>query len=101
MKQYKRAMRACNTILKKFPEHGGFFIFKLLKYYVKIKKNSSIIKHYGKTETLALKGLLLNCQNKKAEGLELVRKGIKLNINSHTSTLSFLFSSTQTQTQIN
>ena len=43
-------------MLKKFPEHG---------------------------ETLAMKGLILNCMERKAEAYELVRKGVKLDIKSH------------------
>ena len=32
------------------------------------------------TETLAMKGLTLNCMEKKAEAYELVRKGLKVRI---------------------
>ena len=54
-KQYKKGMKASDTILKKFPDHG---------------------------ETLAMKGLLLNCLDKKAEAYELVRLGVKKDIKS-------------------
>ena len=49
-------MKAADTILKKFVDHG---------------------------ETLAMKGLILNCMDRKAEAYELVRKGVKQDIKSH------------------
>eukprot|EP01114_Cavostelium_apophysatum_P002126 TRINITY_DN1184_c0_g1_i2.p1 TRINITY_DN1184_c0_g1~~TRINITY_DN1184_c0_g1_i2.p1 ORF type:complete len:462 (-),score=148.78 TRINITY_DN1184_c0_g1_i2:96-1481(-) len=55
-KQYKKGIKAADTILKKFPEHG---------------------------ETLAMKGLTLNCLGKKTEAFDLVRKGIKNDLTSH------------------
>ena len=55
-KQYKKGLKVADTILKKFPDHG---------------------------ETLAMKGLILNCMDKKAEAYELVRKGVKHDIKSH------------------
>jgi len=55
LKSYKKGLRAADQVLKKFPEHG---------------------------ETIAMKGLLLNCMEKKEEAYELVRKGIKLDIKS-------------------
>uniref|UniRef100_A0A7S0PZY0 Uncharacterized protein n=1 Tax=Coccolithus braarudii TaxID=221442 RepID=A0A7S0PZY0_9EUKA len=55
IKQYKKGLKAADSVLKKFPEHG---------------------------ETLAMKGLLLNSLDKKAEAYELVRKGVKLDIKS-------------------
>ena len=56
MKQYKKGIKAADTILKKFPEHG---------------------------ETLAMKGLILNCQERKEEAFELTRKGLRLHMQSH------------------
>jgi len=55
-KQYKKGVKACDQILKKFAEHG---------------------------ETLAMKGLILNCQERKPEAYELVRKGVKMDMKSH------------------
>uniref|UniRef100_A0A7S0NSK1 Uncharacterized protein n=1 Tax=Calcidiscus leptoporus TaxID=127549 RepID=A0A7S0NSK1_9EUKA len=55
IKQYKKGLKAADAVLKKFPEHG---------------------------ETLAMKGLLLNSLDKKAEAYELVRKGVKVDIQS-------------------
>lgn len=55
-KQYKKAVKAADQILKKFPDHG---------------------------ETLAMKGLTLNYMDKKDEAYELVRKGLKSDLRSH------------------
>ena len=55
-KQLKKALKAADTILKKFPEHG---------------------------ETLAMKGLTLNALDKKEEATELVRKGLRMDMRSH------------------
>jgi tetratricopeptide (TPR) repeat protein len=49
MKQYKKAIKQSDAILKKFPNHG---------------------------ETLAMKGLTLNYTNKKEEALALVKLGL-------------------------
>eukprot|EP00775_Hariotina_reticulata_P004730 gene4730-4980_t len=55
-KQYKKAIKAADQILKKAPEHG---------------------------ETLAMKGLTLNYMDKKEEAYDLVRKGLKADLKSH------------------
>jgi hypothetical protein len=55
-KQYKKAIKAADTILKKYPDHG---------------------------ETLSMKGLTLNSMEKKEEAYELVRKGLKCDLKSH------------------
>lgn len=55
-KQYKKGLKASDQILRKFPEHG---------------------------ETLAMKGLTLNCMDRKIEAYELVRKGLKNDLKSH------------------
>ena len=55
-KQYKKGLKAANIVLKKFAEHG---------------------------ETLAMKGLILNCLDRKVEAYELVRRGVKFDIQSH------------------
>lgn len=55
-KQLKKALKAADTILKRFPEHG---------------------------ETLAMKGLTLNALDKKAEATDLVRRGLRLDLRSH------------------
>jgi len=48
-KLYKKGIKSADGILKKFPKHG---------------------------ETLAMKGLILNCLNKKEEAHELVKQGL-------------------------
>lgn len=48
-KQYKKAVKLAETILKKFPNHG---------------------------ETLCMKGLTVYYMNKKDEGLALVKQGL-------------------------
>lgn len=50
MKQYKKAIKQADTILKKFPNHG---------------------------ETLAMKGLTLNYMNKRDEAHALVKEGLR------------------------
>uniref|UniRef100_A0A453F286 Uncharacterized protein n=3 Tax=Aegilops tauschii subsp. strangulata TaxID=200361 RepID=A0A453F286_AEGTS len=55
-KQYKKGLKAADSILKKFPEHG---------------------------ETLSMKGLTLNCMDRKSEAYELVRRGLKNDLKSH------------------
>ncbi len=57
-KQYKKAIKTADQILKKYPDHG---------------------------ETLAMKGLTLSNMgpDKKEEAYELVRKGLKCNLKSH------------------
>ena len=49
LKQYKKAMKQADTILKRFPNHG---------------------------ETLAMKGLIMNCLSKRDEAHALVREGL-------------------------
>ncbi|CAK4665775.1 hypothetical protein LEN26_012402 [Aphanomyces euteiches] len=56
IKQYKKGLKAADAILKKFPDHG---------------------------ETLAMKGLTLNCMGKKEEAYEFVRQGVKRDLKSH------------------
>nr|KYP36617.1 NMDA receptor-regulated protein 1 [Cajanus cajan] len=55
-KQYKKGLKAADSILKKFPNHG---------------------------ETLSMKGLTLNCMDRKSEAYELVRQGLKNDLKSH------------------
>ncbi|KAI4355680.1 hypothetical protein L6164_004427 [Bauhinia variegata] len=55
-KQYKKGLKAADAILKKFPDHG---------------------------ETLSMKGLTLNCMDRKSEAYELVRQGLKNDLKSH------------------
>mmetsp|Transcript_10321 Transcript_10321/g.26713 ORF Transcript_10321/g.26713 Transcript_10321/m.26713 type:complete len:936 (+) Transcript_10321:91-2898(+) len=55
-KQYKKGVKAADSILKKHPDHG---------------------------ETLCMKGLTLSYLDKKEEAYELVRKGLRHDIRSH------------------
>ncbi|KAF1859666.1 hypothetical protein Lal_00010250 [Lupinus albus] len=55
-KQYKKGLKAADAILKKIPDHG---------------------------ETLSMKGLTLNCMDRKSEAYELVRQGLKNDLKSH------------------
>lgn len=55
-KQYKKGLKAADSILKKFPDHG---------------------------ETLAMKGLIFNCMDRKEDAHDLVRQGLKNNLKSH------------------
>ncbi|KAL9244661.1 hypothetical protein vseg_018417 [Gypsophila vaccaria] len=55
-KQYKKGLKAADAILKKFPDHG---------------------------ETLSMKGLTLNCMDRKAEAYDLVKLGLKNDLKSH------------------
>ncbi|CAM9272162.1 unnamed protein product [Phaeothamnion confervicola] len=58
LKQYKRGIKAADAILKKVADHG---------------------------ETLAMKGLILNCMgaDRKEEAHDLVRRGLRADIGSH------------------
>lgn len=56
LKQFKKALRSADLILKKFPDHG---------------------------ETLAMKGLVYNALEKKEEAYRLVRLGLRNDLRSH------------------
>ncbi|KAF8180397.1 NMDA receptor-regulated protein 1-domain-containing protein [Pholiota molesta] len=55
-RQIKKGLKTADQILKKFPEHG---------------------------ETLCMKGLVLTHMNRREEGIELVKKGVRLDLTSH------------------
>ncbi|CCG84078.1 protein of unknown function [Taphrina deformans PYCC 5710] len=55
-KEYKKGVKTADTILKKYPTHG---------------------------ETMAMKGLILTNMDKKEEGWECVRKGLRNDLKSH------------------
>ena len=55
-KQYKKGLKAADQILKKFPSHG---------------------------ETLSMKGLTLNCLERKTEAYDFVKKGLMNDLKSH------------------
>ncbi|KAF4324399.1 hypothetical protein BBO99_00001638 [Phytophthora kernoviae] len=56
LKQYKKGLKAADTILKKHPDHG---------------------------ETLAMKGLTLNCMGRKEEAYDFVKNGLRHDLRSH------------------
>ncbi len=53
---YKKGIKTADAILKKHPDNG---------------------------ETLAMKGLLLNCLERKTEAYDFVKRGVKANLRSH------------------
>ncbi|KAA1473007.1 N-terminal acetyltransferase A, auxiliary subunit [Dentipellis sp. KUC8613] len=55
-RQLKKGLKAADTILKKFPEHG---------------------------ETLCMRGLILTHMGRREEGLEHVKKGVRFDLTSH------------------
>ncbi|THH29718.1 hypothetical protein EUX98_g4478 [Antrodiella citrinella] len=55
-RQLKKGQKTADQILKKFPEHG---------------------------ETLCMKGLILTHMGRREEGIELVKKGVRLDLTSH------------------
>ncbi|PSR74379.1 hypothetical protein PHLCEN_2v9887 [Hermanssonia centrifuga] len=64
-RQLKKGLKTADQILKKFPEHGG--IKPLL--------------HSEKT--ICMKGLVLTHMGRREEGIELVKKGVRLDLTSH------------------
>ncbi|KAG3118952.1 N-terminal acetyltransferase A complex auxiliary subunit [Phytophthora idaei] len=56
IKQYKKGLKAADAILKKHPEHG---------------------------ETLAMKGLTLNCMGRKEEAYDFVKSGLRHDLRSY------------------
>ncbi|KAH8102267.1 NMDA receptor-regulated protein 1a [Cristinia sonorae] len=55
-RQLKKGLKTADQVLKKFPEHG---------------------------ETLCMKGLILTHMGRREEGIELVKKGVRLDLTSH------------------
>ncbi|CAI5743080.1 unnamed protein product [Hyaloperonospora brassicae] len=56
LKQYKKGLKAADAILKKYPDHG---------------------------ETLAMKGLTLNCMGRKDDAYDFVKNGLRHDLRSH------------------
>lgn len=79
VKQYKNGLKFARQILSnpKFSEHGG-----IIYHYL---PNSYVVKflHICYAETLAMKGLIMNCLGRKEEAYELVKKGLKNDLRSH------------------
>ena len=55
-KQYKKGLKAADSVLKKFPNHG---------------------------ETLSMRGLVLNCMDRREEAYRNVRQGLRNDMRSH------------------
>lgn len=75
-RQLKKAQKTADQILKKFPEHGG-----TCSDYV-ILETALICCDYA-LETLCMKGLVLTHMGRREEGLDLVKKGVRLDLTSH------------------
>lgn len=73
-RQLKKGQKTADQILKKFPDHGGIAVLHF---------SSARLVSYLIRETLCMKGLILTHMGKREEGLELVKKGIRLDLTSH------------------
>jgi N-alpha-acetyltransferase 15/16, NatA auxiliary subunit len=73
-RQLKKGQKIADQILKKYPEHGG------MVHVSEIYCHGSEIDHI---ETLCMKGLILTHMDKRDEGIELVKKGVRLDLTSH------------------
>lgn len=73
-KQFKKGLKTADQILKKFPDHGGGLVPKFYFYKHRVT---------FPPETLCMKGLVLSTTGRREEGIDLVRKGIKLDLTSH------------------
>jgi len=88
-KQYKKGIKAADAILKKFPDHGGTAQSPRPRVLVlRAQPMGTAARGWGagSPETLAMKGLILNFQDKKEEAYELVRRGLKCDLKSHVCT---------------
>jgi peptide alpha-N-acetyltransferase len=75
-RQLKKGQKIADQILKKYPEHGGADLFQALSFSMSLRRSSI-------AETLCMKGLILTHQGKRDEGVELVKKGVRLDLTSH------------------
>lgn len=74
-RQLKKGVKTADHILKKVPDHGGMC---QTSFYHIVVNNHSL-----HSETLCMKGLILTHMGKREEGLELVKKGMRLDLTSH------------------
>lgn len=72
-RQLKKGVKTADLILKKFPDHGG-------RLPILTKAVSLLI---ITSETLCMKGLVVTHMGKREEGLDLVKKGVRLDLTSH------------------
>lgn len=86
-KQYRNGLKFCKQILSnpKFAEHGGkqkcvgtveMYLFCVCVFSLRLNRILT-------AETLAMKGLTLNCLGKKEEAYDLVRRGLRNDLKSH------------------
>lgn len=71
-RQLKKGLKTADQILKKFPEHGGPFPTSSLPATLILR-----------SESLCMKGLVLTHMGRRDEGIELVKKGVRLDLTSH------------------
>lgn len=74
-RQLKKGVKTADQILKKFPDNGGT---SALSHSDAVHSNLQLHK-----ETLCMKGLILTHMGKREEGIDLVKKGIRLDLTSH------------------
>lgn len=72
-RQIKKGLKTADQILKKFPDHGG----------VRISSSVSRVLIHFPPETLCMKGLVLTHMGRREEGIDLVKKGVRLDLTSH------------------
>jgi len=72
-RQIKKGLKTADQILKKFPDHGGLWISSSV---------SHVLIHFP-PETLCMKGLVLTHMGRREEGIDLVKKGVRLDLTSH------------------
>lgn len=73
-RQLKKGLKTADTILKKFPNHGGTSRTRIRDALMLI---ATLV------ETLCMKGLILTHLGRRDEGLELVKQGVRLDLTSH------------------
>lgn len=75
-KQYRNGLRQANSILRNHPDHGGEGGGEEEEWDGERRGEEG-------AETLSMKGLILNCQGKREEAREFVKRGLRADINSH------------------
>lgn len=71
-RQLKKGLKTADLILKKFPDHGGLYHILQSLFLLIIT-----------SETLCMKGLVVTHMGKREEGLDLVKRGVRLDLTSH------------------
>lgn len=78
-KQWKKGIKTADAILKTRPDHGGEG--GSVQPPGGNRRNSRLTTRT--TETLAMKGLFFACQERKPEGYELIKRGVRNDMGSH------------------